>query len=49
MKVVEKAIKDTGASGMGDMGRVMGVVMKELQGKADGAVVNKIVKDKLSE
>ncbi|MBN2101158.1 GatB/YqeY domain-containing protein [Candidatus Dojkabacteria bacterium] len=49
IKVVEKAIKEVDASGMGDMGRVMGLVMKELQGKADGAVVNRIVKSKLSE
>jgi len=27
-----------------DFGKVMGMVMKELKGKADGAVVNKVVK-----
>ena len=31
-----------------DMGNVMGMVMKELKGKADGNTVNKIVKELLS-
>lgn len=47
-KEVDAAIDELQAEGMKDMGRVMGVVMKKLQGKADGAVVNQIVKEKLS-
>lgn len=47
-KVVDKAVGQLQASGMGDMGKVMGVVMKELQGKADGTLVSSIVKEKLS-
>ena len=46
---VEKKAKELGAQGPRDMGKVMGVVMKELQGKADGGVVNNIVKDVLNE
>lgn len=47
-KAVDKAIGQLQVSGMGDMGRVMGVVMKDLQGKADGTLVSDIVKEKLS-
>jgi len=45
--VVEKAIANTGASGMKDMGKVMGLVNKELAGKADGKTISTIVKAKL--
>ena len=45
--VVEKAIKDTGAEGMKDMGKVMGIVNKQLAGKADGKTISTIVKTKL--
>jgi len=47
-KAVKKAIEEVRASGMGDMGKVMGAVMKDLQGKADGTLVSDIVKEKLS-
>ncbi|MCS7230223.1 MAG: GatB/YqeY domain-containing protein [Candidatus Kryptonium sp.] len=46
-KFVEKVINEIGASGPKDVGKVMGAVMKELRGKADGALVQKIVKEKL--
>ncbi|CUT03288.1 GatB/YqeY domain-containing protein [Candidatus Chrysopegis kryptomonas] len=44
---VEKVIQEIGATGPKDLGKVMGAVMKELRGKADGALVQKIVKEKL--
>ncbi|MFT5738585.1 MAG: hypothetical protein ACJAU2_001970 [Maribacter sp.] len=47
-KVVIQAITATGASGMKDMGKVMGMVSKELAGKADGKTISNIVKNKLS-
>lgn len=47
-KVVVKTIEDTGAEGMKDMGRVMGIVNKELTGRADGKTISNIVKAKLS-
>lgn len=47
-KMVEEIIKKTGASEMKDMGRVMGELMKESQGKIDGATASRIVKEKLS-
>ena len=42
--VVEAAIAETGASGMADMGKVMGVLKTRLAGKADMGEVNKILK-----
>jgi uncharacterized protein YqeY len=33
---------------MEDMGRVMGVMMQELKGKAEGSKVSKVVKEELS-
>ncbi|MEO9891559.1 GatB/YqeY domain-containing protein [Aurantibacter sp.] len=47
-KVVVKTIAATGASGMKDMGKVMGMVSKELAGKTDGKTISTIVKNKLS-
>ncbi|AZQ57424.1 GatB/YqeY domain-containing protein [Maribacter sp. MJ134] len=47
-KVVVQTIDATGASGMKDMGKVMGVVSKELAGQADGKTISTIVKNKLS-
>lgn len=42
-KVVSKVIADTNSNGMKSMGPVMGSVMKELNGKADGNLVKEIV------
>lgn len=46
-KVVEQTIANIGASGMKDMGKVMGMVSQELAGKADGKTISTIVKNKL--
>ncbi len=46
-KVVVMIIESTGASGMKDMGKVMGMVSKELAGQADGKTISTIVKSKL--
>ena len=46
-KVVVQTIEATGASGMKDMGKVMGMVSKELAGQADGKTISTIVKNKL--
>lgn len=45
---VEKIITQTGASGMQDMGKVMGVASKELAGRADGKTISTIVRKKLA-
>jgi uncharacterized protein YqeY len=47
-KVVVATIASLGASGMKDMGRVMGVVSKTLAGKTDGKTISTLVKAKLS-
>ena len=44
---VEKVIADTGAEGIKDMGKVMGIVNKQLAGQADGKTISTIVKEKL--
>ncbi|WP_111682497.1 GatB/YqeY domain-containing protein [Winogradskyella tangerina] len=46
-KVVVMTIDEIGASGMKDMGKVMGIVNKELAGRADGKTISTIVKAKL--
>jgi len=47
-KVVVAVIEKVGANGMKDMGKVMGMVSKELAGQADGKTISAIVKQKLS-
>ena len=47
-KVVVMTIDQIGAEGMKDMGKVMGIVSKELAGQADGKTISNIVKAKLS-
>ncbi|MBU3821077.1 GatB/YqeY domain-containing protein [Flavobacteriaceae bacterium XHP0103] len=47
-KVVVNTINKVGAEGMKDMGKVMGIVSKELAGRADGKTISNIVKAKLS-
>jgi uncharacterized protein YqeY len=44
---VEAIISQIGASGMQDMGKVMGKASQELAGKADGKTISTIVKAKL--
>ena len=46
-KVVVATINKVGASGMKDMGKVMGIVSKELAGKADGKTISTLVKKNL--
>ena len=46
LKVVIKSIIDeTGAEGMKDMGKVMGISTKKLMGKADGKMISIIVRE----
>lgn len=42
-------IEEMGASGMRDLGPVMRTLMSKLSGRADGGVVNRIVREMLSE
>lgn len=43
--VVKDIVTKTGAAGPSDMGKVMGMSMKELKDKADGSLVQKVVKN----
>jgi uncharacterized protein YqeY len=45
--VVVETIKELGASGMHDMGKVMGVVSKKIAGQADGKMIADLVKKHL--
>lgn len=46
--IVVTTINKLGAEGMKDMGKVMGVVSKEVAGQADGKTISNIVRQKLS-
>jgi len=46
-KLIEEAIKKTGAKEIKDMGKVMSELMPKVKGKADGSLVSKIVKEVL--
>ena len=45
--IIEQAISETGASSMSDMGKVMGKVKPQVQGRADMGAVSGLVKAKL--
>jgi uncharacterized protein YqeY len=47
-KIVSEIISKINASGMKDMGKVMGLATKELSGKADGKTISQIVRKNLS-
>ncbi len=47
-KVVGDTIKEIGAEGMKDMGKVMGAVTKKLAGQADGKTISNIVRKSLA-
>jgi uncharacterized protein YqeY len=47
-KYVREAVQEVGATTPKDMGKVMKVLMPRLQGRADGKLVNTIVKEVLS-
>ncbi len=46
--IVQQAVSETGASSMKEMGKVMKVVMPQVQGLADGRAVNALVREILS-
>lgn len=47
-KLVDQAISQTGATSMSDIGKIMGVLMPKVKGKADGGLVSNLVKQKLA-
>lgn len=46
--IVKEIIAQTGAQGMKDMGKVMGVASKQMAGRADGRIISTIVKKLLA-
>ena len=47
--IVSKVIKESKSVGLKDMGKVIGIVVKKIEGRADGKTVSNIVKQKLSD
>ena len=43
--LVREAVTKTGAAGIKDMGRVIGAVMAQARGRADGGTVSRLVKE----
>lgn len=46
--LIDEAMAQSGASNMQDMGKVMGLLKPQMQGRADMAQVSKLIKAKLS-
>lgn len=46
-RLIEEAVAEVGASGPGDLGKVMGKVMAVARGRVDGAVVQRKVRARL--
>lgn len=47
-ELLDEAIIESGAAGMQDMGKVMGVLKPQIQGRADMGKVSQLVKSKLA-
>jgi len=48
LKIIDQTVEETQASSLKDIGKVMKSVMPKLEGKADGKLINQMVKEKLS-
>jgi len=48
LKIVEETIQEVSASSIKDMGKVVKAVMDKVKGRAEGSLISKIVKEKLS-
>ena len=48
-EIISNIIQQTNASSINDLGKVMGAAMKELKSKADGQLIQSIVRDQLSQ
>lgn len=48
IKIVDETIQEVQATSLKDLGKVMKSVMPKLQGKADGKLINQLVKERLS-
>ena len=48
LKAIDQSIEETQASSLKDLGKVMKSVIPKLGGKADGKLINQLVKERLS-
>jgi len=48
IKIIDETIEETQVTSLKDLGKVMKSVMPKLQGKADGKLINQLVKERLS-
>ncbi len=48
LKIIDQSIQETQASSLKDIGKVMKSVMPKMGGKADGKLINQLVKERLS-
>jgi uncharacterized protein YqeY len=48
LRVIDQSIEETQASSLKDLGKVMKSVIPKLGGKADGKLINQLVKERLS-
>ncbi len=48
LRIIEESIQETQAASSKDIGKVMKSVMPKIAGKADGKLINQLVKEKLS-
>lgn len=48
LKIIDQSIQETQASSLKDIGKVMKSVIPKIGGKADGKLVNQLVKERLS-
>lgn len=47
LKIIKKKIVELGAKGPADLGKVMGTVINEVKGRAEGKVINELVRAEL--
>ena len=45
--IVDEAVRESGANSVRDIGRVMPIVMPKVKGRADGKLVNRLVRERL--
>jgi len=48
LEIIDQSIQETQASSLKDIGKVMKSVMPKIGGKADGKLINQLVKERLS-
>jgi hypothetical protein len=48
LKIIDQSIQETQASSLKDIGKVMKSVMPKIGGKADGKLINQLVRERLS-